>query len=116
MIFGLELLDGRLVKGRDRGLDRGVRLLALDIEDNLLADVGAAAFIEIGLRRQFGKETGLKPAEVLMPMRLALTGCEHGPELKYVLAALGRDEVIARIDGALVRAAGARVGDEGVTP
>ena len=36
-----------------------------------------------------------------MPMRVALTGAEHGPELPYVLAALARTETVARIDAAL---------------
>jgi glutamyl-tRNA synthetase len=32
-----------------------------------------------------------------MPIRLALTGKEHGPELKYVINLLARDEIIARL-------------------
>ena len=37
----------------------------------------------------------------LRAVRLALTGREHGPELWSVLAALPRDESLARIDAAL---------------
>jgi hypothetical protein len=39
-----------------------------------------------------------------MPLRIALTGSEHGPELPFVLAALARDETQARIDAALTAA------------
>jgi len=33
-----------------------------------------------------------------MPLRIALTGAEHGPELPFVLAALCRDETLRRLD------------------
>jgi glutamyl-tRNA synthetase len=52
------------------------------------------------LRRR-GKERGAGPRELLMPLRRALTGREHGPELHYVLAALSADETFARLDKAL---------------
>lgn len=40
--------------------------------------------------------TGRKGKALFMPLRLALTGKEHGPELKALLPLIGRDEVIAR--------------------
>ena len=52
------------------------------------------------LRRR-GKKRGASPRELLMPLRRALTGREHGPELHYVLAALPADETFARLDQAL---------------
>ena len=55
--------------------------------------------------RAWGKERGSGARQLLMPLRIALTGSEHGPELPFVLAALARDEALIRIDGAL--------GDEG---
>ena len=30
-------------------------------------------------------------------LRLLLTGSEHGPELHYVLAAMSRDDAVARV-------------------
>ena len=33
-----------------------------------------------------------------MPLRVALTGAEHGPELPFVLAALDRLTTLARLD------------------
>jgi hypothetical protein len=39
-----------------------------------------------------------------MPLRIALTGEEHGIELHFVLAALSRAETLARLDGAFAAA------------
>ena len=41
--------------------------------------------------------TGRKGKALFMPLRLALTGRESGPELKAVLPLLGRTEVLARL-------------------
>ncbi len=51
--------------------------------------------------RSWGKQHGIGARGVLMPLRLALTGREHGPELPYVLAALPRAEALGRLDAAL---------------
>ena len=45
-------------------------------------------------------QTGRKGKALFMPLRLALTGREHGPELKAVLPLLGRAEVLARLGSA----------------
>ena len=41
--------------------------------------------------------TGAKGKALFLPLRLALTGLDHGPELKLLLPLIGRDEVIARL-------------------
>lgn len=41
--------------------------------------------------------TGCKGKALFMPLRLALTGREHGPELKVVLPLLSRAEVLSRL-------------------
>jgi glutamyl-tRNA synthetase len=41
--------------------------------------------------------TGRKGRALFMPLRLALTGLEHGPELKGLLPLLGRASVLARL-------------------
>ena len=41
--------------------------------------------------------TDRKGKTLFMPLRLALTGLEHGPELKKILPLLGRDKVIERL-------------------
>ncbi len=41
--------------------------------------------------------TGKKGKELFMPIRLALTAREHGPELKAILPLIGRDRVLKRL-------------------
>ena len=48
--------------------------------------------------RAWGKEAGIGARDLLLPLRIALTGAGHGPELPFVLAALDRDETLRRID------------------
>lgn len=43
--------------------------------------------------------TGAKGKALFMPLRLALTGREHGPELAPLLPMIGRDRVLARLRG-----------------
>ncbi|MFN8972654.1 MAG: glutamate--tRNA ligase [Alphaproteobacteria bacterium] len=43
--------------------------------------------------------TGRKGKELFMPLRLALTGMEHGPEMKTVFALLGRARAEKRLKG-----------------
>jgi len=43
--------------------------------------------------------TGRKGRELFMPLRLALTGREHGPEMKVVFAMLGRERAKKRLMG-----------------
>jgi glutamyl-tRNA synthetase len=44
-------------------------------------------------------ETGAKGRGLFHPLRLALTGLEHGPELKKLLPLIGRDKSLARLKG-----------------
>ena len=41
--------------------------------------------------------TGRKGKELFMPIRKALTGLEHGPELKVILPLIGKDKIVARL-------------------
>jgi len=43
--------------------------------------------------------TGAKGRALFHPLRLALTGREHGPELKKLLPLIGRDRALARLRG-----------------
>ena len=51
--------------------------------------------------RAWGKQRGIGARSLLMPLRIAVTGAEHGPELPYVLGALDRAETLRRLDHAL---------------
>lgn len=44
-------------------------------------------------------ETGLKGRALFMPLRQALTGLDHGPELKALLPLIGHEEVARRLRG-----------------
>jgi glutamyl-tRNA synthetase len=41
--------------------------------------------------------TGRKGKELFMPLRLALTGLEHGPELKLLLPLIGEEKARLRL-------------------
>jgi len=43
-------------------------------------------------------ETGRKGKALFMPLRLALTGLDHGPELALLLPLIGRDKTISRLN------------------
>ncbi|HMM70319.1 MAG TPA: glutamate--tRNA ligase, partial [Gudongella oleilytica] len=47
--------------------------------------------------------TGIKGKNLFMPVRVALTGSAHGPELVNVLYLLGKDRIISRADAILNR-------------
>jgi glutamyl-tRNA synthetase len=51
--------------------------------------------------RAFAEETGRKLGQVAQPLRAALTGSTTSPGIDATLAALGRDESLARIDAAV---------------
>jgi glutamyl-tRNA synthetase len=69
-----------------------------DADDWLTPDEARAV---LAAYRAWGKERGLAGRDLLMPLRVALTGREHGPELHFVLAALDRPDVLTRLDDAL---------------
>ena len=45
-------------------------------------------------------ETGRKGRGLFMPLRMALTGQSHGPEMQHLLYHTGYDEVVARLEAA----------------
>jgi glutamyl-tRNA synthetase len=54
--------------------------------------------------RQWVEERGVKPKEIFQPLRVALTGTTVSPGIFESVAALGRDETLARLDKALQKA------------
>jgi glutamyl-tRNA synthetase len=82
--------------GRSEHL-RGVR------DDLAAADPWELAVIETVLRARVD-ELGVKPKEVFQPIRVALTGTTVSPGIFESVAALGRDETLARLDKALQKA------------
>jgi glutamyl-tRNA synthetase len=59
-----------------------------------------ATSIEAALKTT-ATELGLKPAALVHPTRLAVTGSNAGPSLYHLLELLGRGKVLARMDRAL---------------
>ena len=49
--------------------------------------------------KSVAEATGAKGRGLFMPLRLALTGREKGPEIAPLLAFIGRDRIIARLRG-----------------
>lgn len=49
------------------------------------------------LLKEAGRELGLKGKQIFMPVRVALTGSTHGPDLNQIMAILGRDGIIQRL-------------------
>ena len=54
--------------------------------------------------RPLADELGVKPKEVFQPIRVALTGTTVSPGIFESVAALGREETLARLDKALAKA------------
>jgi len=44
-----------------------------------------------------GEQTGKKGKELFLPLRLALTGHEHGPDMKTIVSLLTREEILTRL-------------------
>jgi glutamyl/glutaminyl-tRNA synthetase len=108
-VFAAAVLDApvldaaavELVAGAREQLEHflGVRAAAPEWLDPSAARDLLAAF------REWGAAHELSAKRLLMPLRVALTGREHGPELHYVLAALARPTALDRLREALERAA-----------
>ena len=107
----LELVDKAMVYVIDRpiSMDKKARKL-LDIEaQNRLHSVrdgfaGLSTWTEDALDawvRGFAEETGTGMGKIAQPLRAVLTGTTVSPSIFEVLAVLGRDESLGRIDDAL---------------
>ena len=66
------------------------------MENRDLGGLEDAKQIIAEIKRDF-MEKGLKAREVLMPVRVALTGKDKGPPLPYLLVVLGLEESISRL-------------------
>ncbi len=73
------------------------RLAALDGWEDVAIDAAV---------RETGAEVGLRGRALFAPLRIALTGSEHGPPLAKVMAVLGRGAVLDLLDAAIVEEGG----------
>ena len=51
--------------------------------------------------KETGKETGVKGKGLYMPLRIAVTGMAHGPDLASILAIRGREDITGSIGAAI---------------
>lgn len=49
------------------------------------------------------EETGRKGKLLFLPLRRALTGLDHGPDMKQLLPLIGKEQALARLSGALTK-------------
>ncbi|HEX3995447.1 MAG TPA: glutamate--tRNA ligase [Acetobacteraceae bacterium] len=75
------------------------RLLLRDVGHALAATDFSTPALDAALR-EFAERTGRKLGQVAQPLRAALTGSTVSPGIDATLAALGRDEALARIAAA----------------
>ena len=68
--------------------------------DRLAATAWESAAMEDALRR-LGEERGIPGGEIFQSLRVALTGVTASPGIFDVLAVLGRDTSLARLDAAV---------------
>ncbi len=73
--------------------------VAETLEHREIEDVEVARAC-VGELRSWAKREGLKTRDLLHPLRLALTGRDRGPEMAYLFAVLGPEEVRERIERA----------------
>ncbi|MCL1854078.1 MAG: glutamate--tRNA ligase [Peptococcaceae bacterium] len=98
-------------------LFRGTEVRALDEEAREILRAPAAGSVREAFRRlleaaaptldppgakalmkQVCQEVGLKGKDVFMPLRVSVTGQVHGPDLDKILALLGPENVLARLE------------------
>ena len=53
------------------------------------------------IMKKVQKETGVKGKNLFMPVRAAISGQSHGPEMSHLFMVLGNKELIERLDYAL---------------
>lgn len=54
-----------------------------------------------GVMKRIQKATGIKGKKLYMPVRAAISGNVHGPELMNIICLLGKSEIIKRLDRAI---------------
>jgi len=73
-------------------------------KDKLLVQPGAGPDEIKVMLKGLGKEMGLGGPKVFMPLRVAITGQTHGPDLHRVIPVLGLEKTVRRLEAAMNRA------------
>ncbi|MEM8770536.1 MAG: glutamate--tRNA ligase [Pseudomonadota bacterium] len=102
------VVRGNLEKLSDVGKWRGIVEGEIDpvIEDAALTTAAAALVPDVldetswsGMTEELKEATGVKGRKLFMPLRLALTGEQHGPEMAALFALIGSDKARRRLRG-----------------
>lgn len=102
--FKVSFLFGDLEVTEDEALEQ---LRSENME--VLIDAFARELLEVaevdmefasGLMKKIQKRTGIKGKNLYMPVRAAISGNIHGPELKNIIFLLGKDELFKRLEEA----------------
>jgi glutamyl-tRNA synthetase len=80
-------------------LTEDARSVLAGVSDRLAATDFSAPALDAALRA-YAEATGRKLGQVAQPLRAALTGSTTSPGIDATLAALGREEALARIRAA----------------
>ncbi|MFZ5645648.1 MAG: glutamate--tRNA ligase [Bacillota bacterium] len=72
------------------------------LKDKLLAAPVVDEESVKGMLKGLGKELGLPGKKVFIPLRVAITGRTHGPELYQVISVLGSERTIKRLERAIM--------------
>ncbi len=92
-----EVPEKRRALGADPDIRRVLEAVRTRLEG---ADLWEAVPLDLAVRAA-GTDVGVKGAGLFHPVRVLLIGTEKGPDLGKVLAAIGRQEAIRRLDQAL---------------
>lgn len=95
-VFGSEVEVADEAKTLLRDASQKPVLDALRIAVEELPEVFGALDVE-GVQKKVAEKTQAKGKALFMPIRAAITGKTHGPELKVVLPILGKAKILARM-------------------
>ena len=83
-----------------------VASVATEDQDYLQAAIAVAQTLDWsadpwhGLTNALKDQTGRKGKPLFLPLRQALTGQDHGPDMKALLPIIGKDRALARLEAA----------------
>jgi nondiscriminating glutamyl-tRNA synthetase len=103
-VFTPRLSDAQTAAREILLADPGTRAVVLDAVRERLTGLPEWDDAAIGAAvRAAGKDVGARGRELFLPVRLAITGEEHGSDLGKIAAVLGRDLVLRRLGPEVLR-------------
>ncbi|GAB6158612.1 glutamate--tRNA ligase [Desulfotomaculum varum] len=76
--------------------------VVMEVACRLFADASEITEESVkGIIKAIGKQTGLKGKFIFQPLRVAITGRTHGPELHQIIPVIGKERTVARLRAVL---------------